>query len=105
MQEFIWKLFAITYAAFQIDWWFVTYNHLEEEGDEIVQIAAILSELWRTALLPANCTAAGIDEETRVAFMAWLGELNRDEWNTDRLTAMDMLYTPEQAREVEIVFE
>jgi hypothetical protein len=98
------ELYAVTYASFQIDWWFVTYNH-GNGGDEIVEIADTLSTLWTYALQPDFCTEAGIDQDNRQGFMALLDRYNAEDWNTDKLSKMDTLYTPDQAEQIHITYD
>jgi len=107
LKQGVWELFAITSVAFQINWWFITPNYLqeEEEGEAIVGIAKMFSLMWKKALHPSVCSAAGIDEGNRLSFIAMLKGHNDEDWNTDLLSSMDHLYTPEQAEQIEIVFE
>jgi hypothetical protein len=101
-----WELFAVTRSSFMLNWWYETHNHLEGwEVHPIVKIATKFSSLWTRALSPELCTAAGIDEANRDAFVAWLQYINTHHWDFTKLATLDVIYTPEAAAKVQIRYE
>lgn len=104
---FFFEAFAVTRSSFQISWWYDTNNSNlggnAEDNNTIVYIAKLFSIVWKKALSNDICNDAGIDAKDREAFIAWLDYINKNRWNTQKLTGMDMIYeTPEIAAKVQI---
>lgn len=105
--KYFFEAFAVTKSSFQISWWYETINNnlggTAEDNHTIVHIAKLFSAVWKKALSKDICTNAGVDAKNREAFIAWLNYINNNNWNTQKLTEMDVIFeTPEIAEKVQI---
>jgi len=104
-QQAFFNLFGITTASMMVNWWYTSYNHTEQSGEEIVAIAKRLSNLWHVVLKPDVSAELGISEANRQGLMAHLGYFNKNQWDPMKLADMDMIYSPSAAKRVQFVWD